>query len=73
MRRILANGTLVTPDGLRRGDLALEGEKIVALAAHVDPEPGDEVEDGLLGLPRLHRRAHAPAVLDRHGLDGRQL
>ena len=35
MRRILANGTLVTPDGLRRGDLALEGEKIVALAAHV--------------------------------------
>ena len=45
MRRILANGTLVTPDGLRRGDLALEGEKIVALAAHVEPEPGDEVED----------------------------
>ena len=45
MRRILANGTLVTPDGLRRGDIALEGEKIVALAARVEPEPGDEVED----------------------------
>ena len=45
MRKILANGTLVTPEGLRRGDLALEGEKIVGLAAHIEPEPGDEVED----------------------------
>ena len=45
MRRILANGTLVTPDGLRRGDLALEGDKIVGLAAHIEPAPDDEVED----------------------------
>lgn len=45
MRKIVANGTLVTPEGLRRGDLALEGEKIVGLAARIEPEPGDEVED----------------------------
>ena len=35
MRRILANGTLVTPEGLRRADLALEGEKIAEIAAAV--------------------------------------
>lgn len=43
--RILAGGTLVTPEGLRRGDLALDGGRIAGLAAHIEPGPGDEVED----------------------------
>ena len=45
MRRILANGTLVTPEGLRRADLALEGEKIAEIAAHIEPGLTDVVED----------------------------
>ena len=45
MRKILAGGTLVTPEGMRRGDLALEGDKIVGMAARIEPAPGDEVED----------------------------
>ena len=45
MRRILANGTLVTPDGLRRADLALEGEKIAEIAPHIEPGLTDVVED----------------------------
>ena len=43
--RIPAGGTLVTPEGLRRGDLALDGGRIAGLAAHIEPGPGDEVED----------------------------
>lgn len=43
--RILANGTLVTPEGMRHGDLALDGDKIARIAAHIEPSEGDEVED----------------------------
>lgn len=43
--RILANGTLVTSEGLRRGDVAFDGGKIVALAGRIEPGAGDEVED----------------------------
>ena len=43
--RILANGTLVTPEGLRHGDVALDGDKIARIAAHIEPADGDEVED----------------------------
>ena len=43
--RILAGGTLVTPEGLRRGDVALEGEKIAAIGARLESAAGDEVED----------------------------
>ena len=35
--RILANGTLVTPEGLRHGDVALDGDKIARIAAHIEP------------------------------------
>ena len=45
MRRILTNGTLVTPEGLRRADLALEGDKIAEIAAHIEPGLTDVVED----------------------------
>ena len=45
MRRILANGTLVTPSGLRRADFALEGEKIAEIAPHIEPGLTDVVED----------------------------
>ena len=45
MRRILANGTLVTPEGLRRADLALEGGRIAEIAAHIAPGLTDVVED----------------------------
>lgn len=43
--RILANGTLVTPEGLRRGDVALEDGRVAAIAAHLEPGDADEVED----------------------------
>ena len=43
--KILANGTLVTPEGARRGDVALDGGKIVRLADRIEPAEGDEVVD----------------------------
>ena len=43
--RILANGTLVTPEGTRRGDVALDGKKIARVAERIEPAPGDEVVD----------------------------
>ena len=64
---IIKNGALVTPQGLRRADLAMEGDKIVRIATAIEPGEGR----GLLGVPRLYRRPHAHAVLDRHGLDSR--
>ena len=33
---IIKNGALVTPQGLRRADLAMEGDKIVRIAAAID-------------------------------------
>ena len=42
--KILAGGTLVTPEGSRRGDIAFEGGRIVALEDHIEPGAGDEVE-----------------------------
>lgn len=69
---IIKNGALVTPQGLRRADLAMDGDKIVRIAAAI--EPGEAIPSGryrLLGVPRLYRRPHAHAVLDRHGLDSR--
>ena len=42
---IIQGGTLVCPDGLRRGDVALEGDKIARIAAHIEPADGDEVHD----------------------------
>ena len=43
--KILANGTLVTPEGARKGDVALDGGKIARLADHIEPAEGDEVVD----------------------------
>ena len=43
--KILANGTLVTPEGLIHGDVALDGKKIARVAQHIEPAAGDEVED----------------------------
>lgn len=43
--RIIANGTLVTSEGLRHGDVALDGEKIVRIAARIEPGEGDVVDD----------------------------
>ena len=42
---IIKNGALVTPQGLRRADLAMEGDKIVRIAAAIEPAEGDTVED----------------------------
>lgn len=70
---IIKNGALVTPQGLRRADLAMDGDKIVRIAAAIEPAEGDTGRGrrGLLGVSRLYRRPHAHAVLDRHGLDSR--
>ena len=42
---IIKNGSLVTPEGLRHGDIALDGDKIVRIAAAIEPAAGDTVED----------------------------
>lgn len=42
---ILSQGTLVTPDGLRVADLAVDGQKIVQIEAHIEPQEGDQVVD----------------------------
>ena len=42
---IIKGGTLVCPDGLRVGDVALEGDKIVRIAASIEAGDGDEVAD----------------------------
>ena len=34
---IIKNGALVTPQGLRRADLAMDGDKIVRIAAAIEP------------------------------------
>ena len=42
---IIKNGALVTPQGLRRADLAMDGDKIVRIAAAIEPAESDTVED----------------------------
>ena len=42
---IIKNGALVTPQGLRRADLAMDGDRIVRIAAAIEPAEGDIVED----------------------------
>ena len=42
---IIKNGALVTPQGLRRADLAMDGDKIVRIDAAIEPAEGDTVED----------------------------
>ena len=42
---IIKNGALVTPQGLRRADLAMDGDKIARIAAAIEPGEGDTVQD----------------------------
>lgn len=42
---ILKNGTLVTPDGLKKADLAMEGEKISKIGENLPAADGDTVVD----------------------------
>ena len=42
---VIKGGTLVCPEGLRRGDVALEGDKVAHIEASIEPGPGDEVHD----------------------------
>ena len=61
------------PRGFAAPILPWRGDKIVRIAAAIEPAEGDTAEGcrGLLGVPRLYRRPHAHAVLDWHGLDSR--
>ena len=43
--KILRGGTLVSPHGLMKGDLALEGDKIAQVGGHVEEKAEDEVID----------------------------
>lgn len=43
--KIIQNGSLVTPIGLRRADLAMDSDKIVRIDTHIDPTDSDEVFD----------------------------
>ena len=42
---IIQNGQLVSPSGLTRADLALDGGRIVAIEPHIEPGEGDTVHD----------------------------
>ena len=42
---IIKGGALVCPDGLRSGDIALQGDKIVRIDACIEPTCADEVHD----------------------------
>lgn len=42
---IIQNGALVCPDGMRYGDVALEGGHIARIAAAIEPTEADEVHD----------------------------
>ena len=57
---IIKNGALVTPQGLRRADLAMEGDKIVRIAVAIEPGEDDTVEDATdcWVFPGLYRRPH---------------
>lgn len=48
---IIKNGALVTPEGLRRADLAMEGDKIVRIAAAIEPGEDDTVQDAIPSRP----------------------
>ena len=53
MRTILKNGTVVTPEGALKRDLAMEGRTISQIAPQIPAEAGDEVldVDGCLVFP----------------------
>ena len=69
---IIKNGALVTPQGLRRADLAMEGDKIVRIAAAIERAPTiPSRTPRAAGCFPAYRRPHAHAVLDWHGLDSR--
>ena len=42
---IIQGGARVTPEGIRMGDVALAGDKVSRVAAHIEPAEGDEVFD----------------------------
>ena len=42
---ILKNGTLVTPAGLKKADLAMDGDKISAIGENLSPAAGDTAVD----------------------------
>ena len=42
---IIKGGTCVQPEGLRRADVALEGDRIAKIASHIEPGQGDQVVD----------------------------
>ena len=64
--KILRGGTLVSPHGLMKGDLALEGDKIAQVGGHVEETAEDEVIDvtGTYVFPGFidaHKTASRPA------------
>ncbi|MCI8302079.1 MAG: dihydropyrimidinase, partial [Oscillospiraceae bacterium] len=42
---LIQGGTLVLEDGVRQGDIRLEGERIVQVGGGMSPLPGEDVED----------------------------
>ncbi|MDR1979475.1 MAG: dihydroorotase [Synergistaceae bacterium] len=67
MKTLIKNGTLVTPDGLQKGDMLIEGGKIAAVGTSLDAEGKDDISvfdaSGLLvspGLIDLHCHLREP-------------
>ena len=44
-KMLIQGGTLVLEDGVRQGDIRLEGERIVQVGGGMSPLPGEDVED----------------------------
>lgn len=42
---IIKGGACVQPDGIRRADVALEGDRIAQIVARIEPAEGDQVVD----------------------------
>lgn len=64
-RLIIKNGTIVTPDGVLKADLIVEGATISGIVASAEPRPDDQVIDAsnLLALPGMVD-AHTHIKLD---------
>ncbi|HYL07826.1 MAG TPA: dihydropyrimidinase [Candidatus Udaeobacter sp.] len=42
---LIRGGTLIDPEGMRRADILIQGERIAAVGSNLEPETGDDVID----------------------------
>jgi allantoinase len=69
---LIANGTLITPNGAVTADIAIEGERITAIAPNLPPAPNTIDATGLTILPSLidiHLHFNEPGRTDWEGAE----